>query len=354
MSEIFINGIGAVTPQHTHDNARFLEHIEIYDHNNLRCVNPNFKEFIPPMELRRMSRIIRMGIASARISMKEAGVEMPDAIITGTGMGCVEDTEKFLISMIDNKELLLTPTSFIRSTHNTVGAQIALKLKCHNYNFTYVHRGFSFENVLQDAIMLIREGDAGNVLAGGIDETSDNHYSISGRLGFWKDKPVRNLDLLKERSNGTIAGEGSVFAMLSNVKGEKDYGRLTDIDTFISPESHLYTKQRIENFLGQSNLNPGDIDLVILGYSGDIRYDEVFDTIRNSLFSGIPAAYFKHLCGEYYTSSSFAFWLAAQILEKQFIPAVVKLDDLNPNGINNVLIYNHFMEHHHTLMLLSK
>ena len=284
MSEIFINGIGAVTPQHTHDNEKFLENIERYDHNNLRCVNPNFKAFIPPMELRRMSRIIRMGVASARIGMKEAGIEMPDAIITGTGMGCVEDTEKFLISMIENKEQLLTPTSFIRSTHNTVGAQIALKLKCHNYNFTYVHRGFSFENAIQDAMMLIQEGEASNVLAGGIDETSDNHYSISSRLGFWKDKPITNLNLLQEKSEGTIAGEGSVFTVLSDLKGERNYGKVLSVDTFILPENHFFIKQRIESFLEHSNMDSIDIDLVILGYSGDIRYDKVFDSIRNELF----------------------------------------------------------------------
>ena len=53
---------------------------------------------------------------------------MPDAIITGTGLGCLEDTEKFLTAMVTNKEEFLTPTSFIQSTHNTVSAQIALLL----------------------------------------------------------------------------------------------------------------------------------------------------------------------------------------------------------------------------------
>lgn len=354
MSGIYIKGIGAVTPQYTHDSSRFLEQPETYDQNNLRCVNPNYKEFIAPMELRRMSRIIRMGIASARISMADAGVELPDAIIAGTGMGCVEDTEKFLISMIDNKEQLLTPTSFIRSTHNTVGAQIAVMLKCHNYNFTYVHRGFSFENALQDAMLLIREGDAGNVLAGGIDETSDNHYTISGRLGFWKEHQIRNLDLLKEKSEGTIAGEGSVFTMLSNEKGKKDYGRLMDVETIFQPESNEIILNRITSFLDRSGLKAGDIDLLILGYSGDMRYDHVFDRVRKELFENKPATFFKHLCGEYHTASSFAFWLAARILETQTIPETVKLDDHKYNNIRNVLIYNHFMNHHHTLMLLSK
>lgn len=64
-------------------------------------------------------------MASA-LAMKDANVESVDAIITGTGLGCIEDSEKFLKSILDNKEEFLTPTSFIQSTHNTVGAQIAL------------------------------------------------------------------------------------------------------------------------------------------------------------------------------------------------------------------------------------
>ena len=100
-----------------------------------------------------MSRIIKMGVRRMEC-LKEAGVENPGAIITGTAYGCLADTESFLTKMVENKEELLTPTAFIQSTHNTVGAQIALMLKCHNYNNTFVHRGFSFENALLDAIII--------------------------------------------------------------------------------------------------------------------------------------------------------------------------------------------------------
>ena len=38
------------------------------------------------------------------MALKEANVSSIDAIITGTGMGCIEDSEKFLKSILDNKE----------------------------------------------------------------------------------------------------------------------------------------------------------------------------------------------------------------------------------------------------------
>ena len=97
-----------------------------------------------------MSRIIRMGVAAAMECLQEADVKKPDAIITGTAYGCLEDTGLFLAKMVENNEEMLTPTAFIQSTHNTVGAQVALMLSCHHYNNTFVHRGFSFESYISN------------------------------------------------------------------------------------------------------------------------------------------------------------------------------------------------------------
>ncbi|RYZ82834.1 MAG: hypothetical protein EOP06_21045 [Proteobacteria bacterium] len=82
---------------------------------------------------------MKNGIVASTVAMKEAAMEMPEAIITGTGMGCIEDSDKFLKAIIDNGEQFLTPTSFIQSTHNTVASSIAISLGCKSYNFTYVN-----------------------------------------------------------------------------------------------------------------------------------------------------------------------------------------------------------------------
>ena len=84
--------------------------------------------------------VVKMGVSAAMMSMKKAGLEKVDAIITGTGMGCYEDTDKFLRSMLDNKEQLLTPTAFIQSTHNTVAGQIALIFKCSGIGYARTAR----------------------------------------------------------------------------------------------------------------------------------------------------------------------------------------------------------------------
>ena len=136
-----------------------------------------------------MSKIVRMSVVAAKTAMDEAGIMQPDAILTGTGMGCQADTEKFLNAILDNNETLLNPTAFIQSTHNTMGAQIALMLSNNNYNLTYVNRGFSFESALLDSLMIINEGKTKNLLLGGIDEITEESWLISTKTGMYKSEP---------------------------------------------------------------------------------------------------------------------------------------------------------------------
>jgi NAD(P)H-hydrate repair Nnr-like enzyme with NAD(P)H-hydrate dehydratase domain len=60
--------------------------------------------------IRRMSKTVKMSSVASQYALKEAGIENPDAIIVGTGMGCSQDSEKFLKNVIDNHEEFLTPT----------------------------------------------------------------------------------------------------------------------------------------------------------------------------------------------------------------------------------------------------
>ena len=154
---MYIRATGNISPQKTFGHGPLLAEPIEHSGNRLTCVEPDYKDLIDVKLIRRMSRIIRMGVAAASACLQEAKVEVPDAITTGTAYGCMEDTGLFLTKMVEFNEELLTPTAFIQSTHNTIGAQIALMLKCHEYNNAYVHRGFSFESALLDGMMLLRK-----------------------------------------------------------------------------------------------------------------------------------------------------------------------------------------------------
>ena len=171
----------------------------------------DIKVLIPEMNLRRrMSRVVKSGVAAGIESLLEFGARAPiDAIITATGLGCIADSEKFLDGLIAGDETMLNPTPFIQSTFNTVGAQIALLRELHCYNTTYVHRWTSFENALTDAALRIGAGWSRAVLVGAFDETTPSVEKVLQRLrvaqeGRWGESSVFFV-LTAERFDCSVA-----------------------------------------------------------------------------------------------------------------------------------------------------
>ena len=348
---MYIRATGNISPQKTFGHLPAIDELITYTGNRLTCFEPDYKEIIDVKLIRRMSRIIKMGVAAATVCLQEADLTMPDAIITGTAYGCLEDTGNFITKMIEHNEELLTPTAFIQSTHNTIGAQIGLMLHCNNYNNAFVHRGFSFESALLDGMMLIKEKEANNVLVGGIDEITAISHTILSRLGLYKREAINNLDLFSANSKGTIAGEGAAFFLLADKPSATDYAQLDAITTFYKPDDQNDIEQHIHSFLSDHAVAVENIDLVITGKNGDSKHDMIYERLQDTIFKNAVTVNYKQLCGEYPTAVGFALWLAANTLKTGTMPAV--LNTTGPDKIKKILIYNHYQGIHHSLMLLS-
>ncbi len=349
---MYIRATGNISPQKTFGHQP-LEEPVVYTGNRLACIEPDYKDFIDPKQIRRMSRIIRMGVAAAMECLQEAGIKSPDAIVTGTAYGCLEDTNVFLSRMVEFNEELLTPTAFIQSTHNTIGAQIGLLLQCNNYNNAFVHRGFSFESALLDGMMLLKEGEASNVLVGAIDEITNTSHAILNRLGLYKQETVSNLDIFQTGTKGTIAGEGAAFFVLANEPAETDYAKLDGMHTFYKPNGDGEIEKQVSHFLNKHSVSMNDIDLVITGRNGDVNWDSIYDQVDKSIFNNKVSINYKQLCGEYPTAAAFAMWLGATILKTGSLPQAISNEQAEGKSIKRVLIYNHYLGIHHSLMLLS-
>lgn len=349
---MYIRATGNISPQKTFGHQPLVD-IVAYNSNRLACIEPDYKEFIDPKLIRRMSRIIRMGVAAAMECLKEADVKMPDAIVTGTAYGCLEDTYSFLSKMVEYNEELLTPTAFIQSTHNTIGAQIGLMLGCNNYNNAFVHRGFSFESALLDGMLLLKEKDASTVLVGAIDEIIDTSHAVLSRLGLYRRGSVSNLQLFQTKGKGTIAGEGASFFMLADKPSATDYAKLEGVHTFYKPAAIDEIEKQVTTFLQKNSISITDIDLIITGQNGDVQSDRVYDQLQQSGFKNSYTIGYKHLCGEYPTASAFALWLAANIVRQQQAPALLQQNAAVNKPVKQVLVYNHYLNLHHSLFLLS-
>ncbi|MCS4303717.1 beta-ketoacyl synthase N-terminal-like domain-containing protein [Chryseobacterium sp. BIGb0232] len=352
MSTVYINSASCISVQDTL-SENILQNLKPENSVKIiKAIEPNYKEFIPPSMIRRMSKTVKMSSVASHYALKEAGIEQPDAIIVGTGMGCSQDSEKFLKNVIDNHEEFLTPTFFIQSTHNTVAGQIALGLQCHGYNFTYVNTSSSLEFSFLDALLQIKDGEAENVLVGSTDEQTDRTmelYCLNNTVKKEADLPA---DYLNSTTNGVIWGEGASFFVLGKDKTENAYAKLTDIK--ISNGLDLEeTSDFIQKFLTKNNLSAKDIDAVILGYSGDANSDAYY-TKAMDLFQDSALLYYKHLSGEFNTASGFSTFIACHILKDQQIPEVMMINTERKERVKNILLYNHLAGSDHSLVLLEK
>lgn len=142
------------------------------------------RDYVKPLEARRMGKLMKASLLSSLKALKLAGVECPDAIITGTALGCWENSEALLMQMLEEGEVMLSPTNFMQSTHNTISSNIAIRLGCHGYNVTYTQSDDSLEWALRDARLLLQSGRYKTVLVGCHDETTPLYRSLMERLGI--------------------------------------------------------------------------------------------------------------------------------------------------------------------------
>jgi len=352
MNAVYINSAACISAQDTL-NENFFQNLQALTSDQvLKAIEPVYKEFIPPAMIRRMSKTVKMSSVASSYALKEAGIENPDAIIVGTGMGCSQDSEKFLKNVLDNNEEFLTPTYFIQSTHNTVAGQIALGLQCHAYNFTYVNSSSSLEFSMLDARLQITDGEAEHVLVGSTDEQTERTmdlYELNKTIKKQEDLPV---DYLHSTTNGVVWGEGASFFVLSKNKKDSSYARLKDIS--ITNRLDLEeTQPFIESFLAKNNLTFNGVDAVILGFSGDAKSD-VYYTKAIERFTDSVLLYYKHLSGEFNTASGFSAFMACQILKKQEIPAIMRINEVKKEEVKNILLYNHLGGNDHSLVLLER
>lgn len=146
--------------------------------------DPDYGRMFSVMEARRLSPLMKRALYVSCQVLSAAGVEIPDAVVTGTGLGCIGNTEVFLKSLTGVSDAPLRPTHFMQSTHNTVGSLIAIRLHCHGYNATYSHGGISFESALLDAFLQLKAGMLDNALVGAFEEMTPDFAAMLAKAGI--------------------------------------------------------------------------------------------------------------------------------------------------------------------------
>lgn len=167
----------------------------------------DIRKYVKPLEARRMGKLMKASLLSSLEALEQAGISTPDAIITATKYGCLENSERLLWQMEEDGEGMLKPTYFMQSTHNTIGSNIAIKTHCHGYNTTYTQGERSLGCALKDAIMLLTEGKAKYVLVGYHEESTPLFDALQEKMEKPIFVPVRSESIVLCAKGNKSCGE---------------------------------------------------------------------------------------------------------------------------------------------------
>lgn len=315
----------------------------MYDGGMAHAIEANYRNYLSSIEARRMAPIMKRALATAMETIRQTEIEHPDAIITGTSIGSLEYTEKFLDALTENGERLLKPTYFMQSTHNTVGSMLGIYTKTHGYNTTYSHGAISFELALQDAVTQMRLDKIHTALVGGYDEMVASYYNLLCKTGFVGVKGMNPC------------GEVSVSMMLNTEAGAGSLCELVGM-TVCHHLSKKRIKQQMETLMSDAELTINDVDAVFTGINGNPNNDRYYEEIAETLFYDIPLVCYKNLFGENYTASAFSVYAASHCLCKDVIPAFMFYRNKLTTGIHPhvILLVNQRERKDFSLILLKK
>lgn len=345
---LYIHQKSCISPQQTFTDADINKLHEPVE-KKLHAIEPSYAA-IPPGILRRMGKVVRMGVGAAMPLLQND--LKPDGIIMATANGGKDDCVKFLYQIIEYDEGLLTPMNFVQGTPNAVAAQIGLLTKNHGYNITHLHVGLAFEYALIDADMMLIENPLNNYLLGAVDDIAPYNYYFEDKSGWYKKEIISNKALYDTNSTGSIAGEAAaMFIVNSNRTGSA--AKLLAVDT-LHHEDVVVMKEKLQFFL-QQNLPAGEkIDLLLTGENGDNRLLKYYSTCESLMNEAVTIARFKHMSGEYPTATAMGLWLSCEILQKQSMPIhMIKRKGSGMASYKNVLIYNNYKGVQHSFILLS-
>ena len=290
-----------------------------YDEPMVKAQNPAFRDYMAANEARRMGGLMKRALVTTLKVLKDTGIEHPDAIITGTCLGSLDYTNRFLEFMTENGEEALSPTYFMQSTHNTVGSALAIYTKTHGYNTTYSHGCLSFDLTVADAWMQMQLGKISNALVGGQDEMTENYFELMKQAGYVGQEGM------------VPCGEVAMSMLLTTDASADRLAELAGIRISHQP-TNAELQQQLDSMLAEAGMTLGDVSAVMTGMNGHHANDRRYEAVVKALFADKPLLDYKKLFGENYTVSALGLYAAAHLVKHDDALKSILLMNITPEG----------------------
>ncbi|MBI4775434.1 MAG: beta-ketoacyl-[acyl-carrier-protein] synthase family protein [Deltaproteobacteria bacterium] len=242
-----ITGLGLVTPLGVGKDAFFerlvrgdcgIGEIRSFDtgrfpsHQGAEVNEYQAKEFISAKNLRKMDRLSRMAVGSARMALDDAGLTIDASnrdrigMILGVAFGSTEVTAGLARTLFEEGPNAVNPFHVPNTVMNAPAGHASIELGFRGVNTTVNHKEVSAETAIAYAVSEIRKGTADVMLAGGADvlgetlfESLTHFRALSPTAGG--EEKARPLDVCR---NGYTVGEGAGVLCLEALEHAESRG----------------------------------------------------------------------------------------------------------------------------------
>ncbi|HHW56515.1 MAG TPA: beta-ketoacyl-ACP synthase II [Clostridia bacterium] len=248
MNRVVVTGVGVITPLGSTvekfwnaliNGESGIDIISKFDVSEFPTkVAAEVKNFDPTLyidkkEARRMDRFIQFAVASAKLALEDAVIELDKVdlnrfgVIYGTGIGGIETFENQVKVMYEKGPGKVSPFFIPMMIANMAAGQIAITFGLKGINETIVNACASSTNAIGEAFKIIQRGDADLIVAGGT-EAAITPMSLAGfcamkAMSTNEDpkKASRPFDLNRD---GFVMGEGSASLILESLEHAQKRG----------------------------------------------------------------------------------------------------------------------------------
>jgi 3-oxoacyl-[acyl-carrier-protein] synthase II len=250
------------------------------------------RDFIPQQWLgnkgiRMLDRTARLLCVAAQMALSGAGRPAPgdaaaaDAeagLVCGTMLGSVHSITAFDWSGLEDGPNLVNPMDFPNTVINSAPGQAAIKFRLGGINTTLCCGQASGLYALDYASGFLRQGRAKLLLAGGVEELSEEVHRGFHKSGLLS--PTSHARPFAESRDGTVLGEGAALLVLetaaaAQARGAQPLAEIAGFGCAMDARSvHAFgagcegAVQAMEIALEAAGIGPADVSCIIAAASG--------------------------------------------------------------------------------------
>ncbi|MBW1823516.1 MAG: beta-ketoacyl-[acyl-carrier-protein] synthase family protein [Deltaproteobacteria bacterium] len=362
---IVVTGIGLITPlgnsveEFWRSCTRGASGIKEISGFDTSCYKSHFggevsdfnpKQFMDPMQYRKMSKASRFAVAASIQALKDASLSISDnnadrvGIIVGTGFGSTSRTDEFFLSLLQEGPAGAQPFLFSETVPNAPASQISIFHGVKGPLSTISHNNVSGELAIGYAFDLLQSGAADAILVGGVEELNDITFHCYAGLGVLspKDGGREIMKPFDRESNGVILGEGAGVLVLEReeyalkrgitpygcISGYASAGTSTEMGKYGMSGDQI--ARTIEAALRISHITQEEIDFISVAANSSKVLDRLeTKAIKESfaeLTQRVPVTALKSQIGEFAGVGVIRAAAVLLSLRNQVIPPTVNLE----------------------------